>query len=186
VEKASAAQITDLLGRWHAGDAAAEAALLPMVYQQLRAIARRQLARGGGDGLAPTELVHEAYLRLNANTPEPASRAHFFAIAARAMRQVLIEHERQRRASKRDGGLQISLSALEAAPQSLDLLALDQALHALEALDARMGRIIELRVFAGLDLEDIALALDISRATVFRDFRAARAWLYQALQLAPT
>jgi RNA polymerase sigma factor (TIGR02999 family) len=180
--------ITELLQRWRDGDSAAADALLPMVYAQLRAIARRQLARGYDQAsLVPTELVHEAYLRLNEATPNSESRVHFFAIAARAMRQVLVAHERQRRADKRDGGERISLSSLDPADpnQSFDLLALDEALRGLEAIDARGARVIELRVFAGLDFAEIAQVVGISRATLARDFRASRAWLYKALSMTP-
>jgi RNA polymerase sigma factor (TIGR02999 family) len=180
--------ITELLQRWHRGDSAAAEVLLPLVYEQLRAIARRQLARDHGQAsLVPTELVHEAFLRLSDATPDSQSRVHFFAIAARAMRQVLVAHERQRRADKRDGGERVSLSSLDPPDpnQSIDLLALDEALNALEAVDERGARVIELRAFAGLDFDEIAQVVGISRATLARDFRAARAWLYKALSMTP-
>lgn len=185
--------ITELLQRWRGGDSDAANALLPLVYKQLRAIARRQLASDHGQAsLVPTELVHEAYLRLGISTPDSQSRAHFFAIAARAMRQVLVAHERQRRADKRDGGKRVSLTSLDASDspqpdsqQTLDLLALDEALVGLEAVDARLARVIELRAFAGLDFAEIAEVIGISRATLARDFRAARAWLYKALNMSP-
>jgi RNA polymerase sigma factor (TIGR02999 family) len=178
--------ITKLLERWRNGDASAADALLPMVYAQLRAIARRQLAgERAGHSLMPTDLVHEAYLKLSDGPPDSASRIHFFAIAARAMRQVLVDHERHRRAGKRDGGERVTLSSADAADpnQNIDLLALDQALHALERVDARKARVIELRTFAGLDFDEIAQVMDISRATLARDFRTARAWLYRALDM---
>jgi RNA polymerase sigma factor (TIGR02999 family) len=110
---------------------------------------------------------------------------HFFAIAARAMRQVLVEQERHRRADKRQGGERVSLSSADLPDprQSVDLLALDQALQALEAVDARKARVIELRAFAGLEFDEIAQVLQISRATLARDFRTARAWLYRTLDL---
>lgn len=179
--------ITMLLQRWRSGDSAAANELMPLVYAQLRGIARRQLA-GERDGhtLVPTDLVHEAYLKLSAGTPpDSVDRLHFFAIAARAMRQVLVDHERHRRAAKRDGGERITLSSVDPPDprQSLDLLALDQALNALEQVDARKARVIELRVFAGLDFDEVARVMDISRATLARDFRSARAWLYHALEL---
>jgi len=180
--------ITELLQRWRAGDHAAAEALLPIVYSQLRAIARRQLARDQGQAsLVPTELVHEAYLRLNESTPDSQNRVHFFAIAARAMRQVLIAHERERRADKRDGGERVSLSSLDPPDprQMIDLIALDDALHRLEQVDERGARVVELRAFAGLDFDEIAQVLGISRATLMRDFRAARAWLYRALGMTP-
>ena len=179
--------ITALLRRWNAGDNAAGDALLPLVYAQLRAIARRQLAaERPGHTLLPTDLVHEAYLKLvEGAPPDSRDRIHFFAIAARAMRQVLVDHERHRRASKRDGGERITLSGVDPADpnQTMDLLALDQALHALEQVDARKARVIELRAFAGLDFDEIAQVLEISRATLARDFRTARAWLYRALDM---
>ena len=182
-----AAPITGLLKRWRGGDDAAAAELMPLVYAELRAIARRQLARErGGHTLLPTDLVHEAYLKLSESTPpDSTDRAHFFAIAARAMRQVLVDHERHRRADKRDGGERITLTSLELPDPSrpVDLLALDEALNGLEKLDPRKARVIELRVFGGMDFADVAQALDISRATLARDFRTARAWLYRALEL---
>jgi RNA polymerase sigma factor (TIGR02999 family) len=183
----SAAPITALLQRWREGDAGAADALLPIVYAQLRAIARRQLAgERAGHTLVPTDLVHEVYLKLSDGTP-PASndRAHFFAIAARAMRQILVDHERRRRADKRDGGERMTLSAADVADpsQHVDLLALDQALQSLESFDERKARVIELRTFGGLEFDEIAIVLNISRATLARDFRAARAWLYRALDM---
>ncbi|MEO7326203.1 MAG: ECF-type sigma factor [Dokdonella sp.] len=182
------APITDLLKRWRAGDGDAANALMPLVYQQLRAIARRQLAGGRGQAsLVPTELVHEAYMRLGISTPDSQDRRHFFAIAARAMRQVLVAHERRRQANKRDGGQRVSLSSLDLADpqQNFDLLALDEALQGLEAVDERLAQVIELRAFAGLDFDEIAAFTGLSRATVARDFRAARAWLYNALNMHP-
>jgi RNA polymerase sigma factor (TIGR02999 family) len=179
--------ITGLLQRWRDGDAGAADALLPLVYAQLRAIARRQLAgERAGHTLMPTDLVHEAYLKLgDAVPPDSVDRVHFFAIAARAMRQVLVDHERHRRAAKRDGGERITLSSIEPPDpnQAIDVLALDQALQTLETIDTRKARVIELRAFAGLEFDEIARVLDISRATLMRDFRAARAWLYRALDL---
>jgi RNA polymerase sigma factor (TIGR02999 family) len=181
------APITDLLRQWRNGDEAAASQLLPMVYAQLRVIARRQLAgERSGHTLMPTDLVHEAYLKLSDGVrPDSNDRVHFFAIASRAMRQVLVDHERHRRADKRDGGERITLSSLDPPDprQNIDLLALDQALHELEKVDARKARVIELRAFGGLDFDEIAIALSISRATLARDFRTARAWLYRALEL---
>ncbi len=181
------APITDLLRRWRNGDEAASSQLMPMVYAQLRVIARRQLANErGGHTLMPTDLVHEAYLKLSDGVPPDSNdRVHFFAIASRAMRQVLVDHERHRRADKRDGGERITLSSLDPPDprQNIDLLALDQALHELEKVDERKARVIELRAFGGLDFDEIAIALSISRATLARDFRTARAWLYRALEL---
>jgi len=182
--------ITRLLQLWRNGDAGAADALLPLVYAQLRAIARRQLAgERVGHTLMPTDLVHEAYLKLSNDVPpDSVDRVHFFAIAARAMRQVLVDHERHRRAGKRQGGERVTLSSADPPDPHhlLDLLALDEALHKLEAIDERKARVIELRTFAGLDFDEIATVMQISRATLARDFRSARAWLYRALDLPPS
>ncbi|MGA8276796.1 MAG: ECF-type sigma factor [Rhodanobacteraceae bacterium] len=182
------ALITALLHRWSCGEDVAAAELMPLVYTQLRAIARRQLAgERAGNSLEPTDLVHEAYLKLIAGTPpNSADRMHFFAIAARAMRHVLVDHERRRRAYKRDGGVRITLSAMNLSDpgQNIDLLALDEALQSLEKIDERKARVIELRAFVGLEFDEISDVLAISRATLMRDFRAARAWIYRALELA--
>jgi RNA polymerase sigma factor (TIGR02999 family) len=186
VDEQAAAPITALLQRWRAGDANAADELLPLVYAQLREIARRHLqGQRSGHTLVPTELVHEAYLKLNEATPDSTDRAHFFAIASRAMRQVLVGHERHRRANKRDGGERITLSSIDPPDRShsIDLLAFDQALEALERVDARKARVIELSAFGGLDFSEIAETVGISRATLARDFRAARAWLYHALDM---
>lgn len=187
MKEQTAAPITVLLQRWHGGDSAAGDTLIPLVYAQLRGIAKRQLgSERAGHTLVPTDLVHEAYLKLSHGVPpDTASRVQFFAIAARVMRQVLVDHERHRRADKRDGGERVTLSSLNVADphQNLDLLALDEALNALEEFDARKARVIELRVFAGLDFAEVANLLNISRATLARDFRVARAWLYRTLDM---
>jgi len=187
VDDEATAPITALLQRWRAGDGAAAGDLLPLIYAQLRIVARYQLGRGSvGHTLTPTDLVHEAYLKFSSGeVPDSIDRAHFFAIAARAMRQILVDDERQRRAVKRDGGERISLSSADPPDprQSMDLLALDQALQLLENVDPRKARVIELRAFAGLDFDEIAQVLDISRATLARDFRTARVWLYRALDM---
>lgn len=187
VRDAEVLPITAMLARWRAGDADVSAALMPLIYDQLRAIARRQLAGERAERtLMPTDLVHEAYLKLFTGTlPDAQSRLHFFAIAATAMREVLVDHERRRRAQKRDGGERITLTGLELANPSreTDLIELDEALRGLAKIDARKARVIELRAFAGLEFAEIAELLGISRATLARDFRAARAWLYTALDL---
>jgi RNA polymerase sigma factor (TIGR02999 family) len=183
------ASVTQWLQRWAGGDAGAFDALLPLVYDELRAIARRALAAERAERtLQPTALVHEAWLKLVGAPPDDLdSRAHFFAVAARAMRQVLVDRARRRDAAKRDGGQRVSLSSLEPPDpqQALDLLALDQALDALAALDPRKARIVELRAFAGLEFAEIGTLLGLSRATLDREFRASRAWLYRALGGAP-
>lgn len=178
--------ITSLLHRLSRGESRAEAELLPLVYAELRAIAARHL-RGerAGHTLSPTALVHEAWMRLDGDdTLAPADRRQFFAIAARRMRQVLIDHARQRDAAKRGGPAReaVTLSSLTTGEEnSVDLLALEQALEQLQAFDARKVQVVELRYFGGLDMSDIAEVLGISRATAQRDWDVARTFLYQAL-----
>lgn len=179
--------ITLLLRRLSAGDARAEAELLPLVYAELHAIAARHL-RGerAGHTLSPTALVHEAYLRLGDGIAlAAADRRAFFALAARRMRQVLVDHARHRDAAKRGGpGREaITLSALGdvGADGGIDTLALDQALSHLGDMDARKAQVVELRYFAGLEMAEIADVLGISRATAQRDWDVARSFLYQAL-----
>jgi RNA polymerase sigma factor (TIGR02999 family) len=181
--------ITQLLVAYAQGDADAGNALFPVVYAQLRQLARRQLALVGGATLVPTELVHEAYLKLcNGGLANVADRNHFFALGARAMRQVLVSRARRRNALKHDAGRLVTLDAnLADAPQTqIDVLALDEALQALAAIDERKARAIELRAFAGLSFEEIAQVLDVSRATLARDYRGAQAWLYRHLQMSTT
>jgi len=177
--------ITKLLSSMREGDAAAADRLFPVVYAQLRQLAQRQLAAERGQvTLAPTDLVHEAYLKLcDGVVPDARDRTHFFGLAARAMRQVLVDRARHRGAVKRDGGERVTLTPdIAADPSSMiDLLALDQALTALAEVDERKARAIEMRVFAGLEFEQIAGLLDISRATLAREYRGAQAWLYRAL-----
>ncbi len=178
--------ITVLLRRLEAGEARAESELLPLVYEQLRELAARHL-RGerSGHTLTPTALVHEAYLRMSTDASlAPQDRRQFFAIAARRMRQVLVDHARHRDAAKRGGPQReaVTLSALSEDGESpLDALALEQALSRLEAMDARKVRVVELRYFAGLEMSDIAQVLGISRATAQRDWEVARAFLFEAL-----
>lgn len=182
-----AGAITVLLKRLAGGESAADAELLPLVYTELRALAARHLAgERAGHTLSPTALVHEAWMRLaDDDSLAPADRRQFFAIAARRMRQVLVDHARRRDAGKRGGGgprEQVTLSGLvDERGAGIDALALDQALAQLEAHDARKVRVVELRYFAGLEMNDIAELLGISRATAHRDWEVARAFLYQAL-----
>ncbi len=178
--------ITQLLQRASAGEADADARLLPLVYDELRKIAARRLAQERpGHTLSPTALVHEAWMRLDSDgSLAPADRRQFFAIAARRMRQVLVDHARRRDADKRGGVREeVTLSGFadERAEGLVDVLALDQAMERLEAMDARKARVVELRYFAGLDMTEIARLLDISRATAQRDWEVARAFLFQAL-----
>ena len=181
-----ATDITVLLRAVASGDATALEQLLPQVYAQLRSLARARL-RGEqvGHTLTPTDLVHEAYLKL---VPLPdvewQSRAHFFAIASRAMRHVLVDHAERRSAAKRGGGqtmLALSDDGLATATPLDDLIALGDALSRLERVDARQARVVECRFFGGLSLEETAEALNISPATVSRDWTFARAWLHREL-----
>jgi RNA polymerase sigma factor (TIGR02999 family) len=171
---------------WHAGDRAAEEELLPMVYGELRALAARHL-RGerAGHTFRPTDLVSEAYLRLSAGAqPEWNDRVHFFAIAARTMRQVLVDHARKRATDKRGGGARpITLDEERIDTDRPDeLLALDEALEELAVLDARKARAVELRYFGGLQHGEIAELLEIHVNTVARDLKLAEAWLRRALR----
>lgn len=190
-DAASAANVTQLLAAWNAGDRQALDALLPQVYVELRRQARRALAReGDGHTLQPTALVHEAYLRLVEQRPARfESRSQFFGIAARCMRQVLVDAARTRRAAKRGGGgAAVTLGALDAAGRAqaaerdVDVLALDEALERLAALDPDQARLVELRYFAGLTLDETAAVLGISTATVSREWSVARRWLRRELE----
>ncbi|TVQ49477.1 MAG: sigma-70 family RNA polymerase sigma factor [Gammaproteobacteria bacterium] len=177
--------ITRLLERWQAGDEDAFAALAPMVYQTLRCLAAKHLRRESpGHTWQPTDLVHEAFLQIADADVDWTSRAHFFAVAARQMRRLLIDHARGKQRAKR-GGDQIRVTFIEdstpAARADLDLLDLDRALEALAQQDSRKARIIELHVFAGLGYEEMAQLLEVSAATVKRDLRFARAWLTREL-----
>ncbi len=182
--------ITCLLARASGGDRAALEELVPLVYADLRRIAGRQL-RGerAGHTLQATALVHEAYLRIFEGAEIAFdSRAHFFGIAARAMRQILVDHARARGAGKRGGGLcRITLDEAVAAgqPADVDLLVLDEALERLAARDAGQARIVELRFFGGLTNEETAVALGVSSATVKRAWTVARAWLFRELAEGP-
>ncbi len=176
-------EVTRLLEAAEAGDSEALDRLVPLVYEDLRRVAHRQLDReGGGHTLQTTALIHEAYLKIAAGGSVSAtSRAHFLAIAARAMRQVLVDYARRRKAAKRGGGV-ISVT-LGDEPQPADasaedLLALDEAL---EQLDPRQRQVIECRFFGGMEESDIAAVLGVSERTVRRDWVKARAWLYKSL-----
>ncbi len=178
----SPATITELLVQWRKGDQTALDALLPQVYDQLRRIARRYLRSERPDHtLEPTALVHEAYLRLvDEKTVDWQSRAHFYGIVAVRMRHILVDYARSRQAAKRGGdGARVSLSS--ASPnergQDFDILALHEALERLEAFDPQKARIVEVRYFGGLTIEQTAEVLGISAASVKRGWTLARAWL---------
>lgn len=172
--------------RWRAGDREALEELMPLVYDELRGLAHHYLRQERSDHtLQSTALVHEAYMRLaGQNPPEWQNRAHFFGIAAHLMRQILVDYARSRRTAKRGANApRLALDAAEALPQQtdVDVVALDRALQELSELDAQQGRIVELRFFAGLTIEDTSEVLGISPATVKRDWTTARAWLYRAM-----
>jgi len=160
--------------------------LMPLVYEELRVLARRHLRRAGPSGtLQPTALVHEAYLRMVGSEGAPwESRAHFFAVASLAMRQILVSHARERAAAKRGGGRErvtLHEGLTPSQEPEVDLLALSQALERLEALEERQARIVTLRFFAGMSVPEVALALGVSTATVEREWRFAKAWLWAEL-----
>lgn len=172
---------TQLLLRWRSGDQAALQALIPLVYRDLRLAAHRCLRAERSDHtLQSTELVHEAYLRLAGDHPLPTeNRAHFVAIAARLMRQILVDYARRRSAAKRGPQYKLELDASFDLPQqeSVDVVALDDALNRLSRRDVQQEKIVEMRFFGGLTVEETAMALEISPATVKRDWNMAKAWL---------
>jgi len=182
-------RITQLLDQWNRGDAAARDQLISLVYYDLRRLAHRSLVgQRRHETLQSTALVHEAYLRLAGHDRARwQNREHFFAVAARAMRQILVDHARKRQSAKR-GGAQVMLGLHEAVAwperRELSLVALDDALTALAALDAKQSQVVELRFFAGLSIEDVAKVMGISPATVKREWVTARSWLYEELQRA--
>lgn len=180
------ADITGLLLAWRAGNADAFHRLLPLVYDELRRIAGRQLNREhAGHTLDSTALVHEAYFRLVDQTRVAwADRSHFFAIAAQAMHRVLVDHARQYRAAKRGGAperVPLAEASLAIDEQADLLLALDDALVRLAELDPRLGRVVVCRFFGGLTEEETAVALGVTERTVRRDWVKAKGWLKQAL-----
>jgi RNA polymerase sigma factor (TIGR02999 family) len=176
--------VTEMLIAWGQGDESARDALIPLVYDQLRRIARNRL-RGErvGHTLQTSELINEAYLKLVEQSVSWQSRAHFFGIAARLMRQVLVDYARSRQRLKRGGDRQqISLTAVEDAQEQVaDLLALNGALETLAKVDLQRSQIVELRFFGGLTIEETAQVMSISTPTVERGWRAARAWLQTEL-----
>jgi RNA polymerase sigma factor (TIGR02999 family) len=178
--------VTALLGDWSRGSPGALGELLPLVYAELRRIAARQLRRErAGHTLQPTALVHEAYLRLiEQRHVDWQNRAHFFGVAAHLMRRLLVDHARRHGASKRgDGvpGVPLDEARDLATPGQLPILALDAALNRLDAFDADLARIVELRAFAGLTVEEAARVLNVSPSTAKRDWRTAKAWLQREL-----
>jgi RNA polymerase sigma factor (TIGR02999 family) len=184
---ATAPRVTELLFNWRQGDQDAREQLIPLVYGELRRVARRYLRQERPDHtLQSGALVHEAYLRLSREkAPEWKNRAHFFGVAAQLMRHILVDHARSRNAQKRGAGLpRLALDDQIALPQTrnLDLLALDDALNRLAELDPQQCKLIELRFFGGLSIEETAVVLNISPATVKREWTTARAWLQREMK----
>ncbi len=180
------APLTQLLSSWRNGDLSARDALISAVYPQLRALAGSQLARERPNHtLQPTALVNEAFLKLASSAGiDWQDRAHFVGILAKLMREILVDHARRKRASKRDGGIQITFSGIDLPDTGadMDLENLDAVLNRLEAIDPDKSKIVELRYFGGLSIEETAEALELSPATVKRHWQAARVWLHDALQ----
>lgn len=174
-------EITALLGRIRDGDAHARDALLPLVYRELEGIARGYV-HPQHQSLEPRDLVHELYMRLASAPFAARDRKHFYAIAALAMRQILTDRARRRRAAKRGGDVvRVTLTGLAEADPRIDLLAIEDALTRLEALSARQARIVEMRCLVGLSVAETADALDVSERTVHAEWRLARAWLTREL-----
>lgn len=179
-----------LLANWRAGDEESLHRLLPLVYDELRRLAHNYLRKERpGHTLQSAALVHEAYLCLMKQQPmEFKNRAHFFAVCAQLMRQILVQYARRRNAAKRDGGYKLTLdeSIAPARIRSVNLIALDDALNGLAKLDQQRSRIVELRFFAGLSIEETSQVLGVSPATVKRDWNAAKLWLYSEIRKANT
>ncbi len=178
--------VTELLVRARSGDAAALAHVFPLIYDELRRIAQQQLRREpDGHTLSPTALVHEAYMRLvDFSRIEWAGRAHFLALAATAMRRILVDHARAHRSAKRGGALRrVSLDAVELGTEDRAelLIALDEALERLKALDARQAQVVECRFFGGMTEEETAEALGIGLRTAKRDWAKAKSWLHREI-----
>lgn len=183
-------EVTELLRSWRRGDIAALDQLVPLVHAELRRVARAHIRReGAGHTLQATALVHEVYLRLvGIDRLTLNDRTHFFAVAARLMRQILVDHARRKRANKRGGAVtMIGLDEISPVSQTsiVDVIALDQALDALSARDARQCRVVELRFFAGLSIDETAEAIGVSAPTVEREWALARAWLHRRLSVQP-
>ncbi len=179
------APVTEWLSAWRGGDSAARDRLVQVMYPELRRLAGQAFRSERPDHtLQPTALVNEAWLRLSGSAnPEGSDRTHLLTVVARLMREILIDHARRRAASKRDGGNRVDLDGLELADdaQNIDLIGLDSALMRLEQVDSIKARIVELRYFGGMSIEETAEAVELSPATVKRHWQAARVWLFHAL-----
>ncbi|MCI0413226.1 sigma-70 family RNA polymerase sigma factor [bacterium] len=182
----SSSEVTKYLQAWNQGDEAALEKLMPIVYNELRKLARSYMRRErSGHTLQATALVHEAFLRLiDQNAVTWQNRAHFFGIAAQMMKRILVNHEVSRRAAKRSGGAEkVTLEQAKGieSQQDLDIIQLNEALQELESMDSRQCRIVELRFFSGLTLEETAEVMNLSLATVKRDWSTAKLWLRQRI-----
>ena len=183
---ASSRDVTALLVDWSRGNPSALNQLLPLVYAELRRVAARQLrTERVGHTLQPTALVHEVYLRLvDQRHVDWRDRAHFFGTAARVMRRILVDHARRHGASKRGEGVRcLSIDEVQelAAPSEVPILALDRALHRLEGIDSELAKVVELRLFGGLTIEEAAHVLNVSPSTVKREWRTGKAFLKREL-----
>jgi RNA polymerase sigma factor (TIGR02999 family) len=182
----SSGSVDGLLARWREGDQEALHALIPVVYDELRALAHNYLKAERPDHtLQSVDLVHEAFLRLVDQSPaQTQDRGHFVAVAARLMRQILVDHARSRRAAKRGPEQKLELDEALGLPQkqTVDVIALDDALTELSRRDAQQGRIVEMRFFGGLTVEEAADVLGVSPATVKRDWSVAKAWLMREVR----
>jgi RNA polymerase sigma factor (TIGR02999 family) len=182
----SAHSVTQLLKQWNNGDLEALDKLMPLIYEELRKMARRYMRRQNpGHTLQTTALIHEAYLRMVKQKEKHfENRVHFFGVAAQAMRHILVDYARTRRTAKRGGGVRpISLeeAALVTPQRAGELIAFDEALKELETLSKRQSRVVELRYFGGLSVDETATVLAVSPETVMRDWNMARTWLHRAL-----
>lgn len=181
-------EVTRLLAEWNRGDRSALEKLVPLVYDELHQIAGRVLVHRPPQTLQCTDLVNEAYLRLaSKHTVAWNDRTHFFAVSARIIRSVLVDHARARSTAKRGADaitVQVAEEAGRTEPREVDLLALDEVLERLAALDAQQAGIVEMRFFAGLSVEETAAVLGVSPATVKRDWAMARRWIYKELSAA--
>jgi RNA polymerase sigma factor (TIGR02999 family) len=179
-------EVSQLLRAWSEGDRAAFDKLMPLVYEELRQMAKRYMDRQQvGHTLQTTALIHEAYLRLvDQSEAQWQNRAHFFAVAATAMRHILVDHARARQAAKRGGAARavtLDEAAAVSVEEAAELVALDDALESLAAFDQRKSRVVEMKYFGGLTVEETAEALQVSPETVARDWRLARTWLLREL-----
>ncbi|HMS44092.1 MAG TPA: sigma-70 family RNA polymerase sigma factor [Pyrinomonadaceae bacterium] len=187
MENSQKKDVTELLEAWSGGDGEALAELMPLVYDELRRMAKRYMhSQPSGHTLQTTALIHEAYLKLNEGREKRfENRTHFFAVAARAMRHILVDHARSRQTEKRGGGAAqiVSLEnvAVIATEQASEVIALNDALENLFAQDERKGKVVELRYFGGLSIEETAEVLQVSPLTVNRDWRFAKTWLLREL-----